>query len=59
MVSYLDYLHSHYGPTVAGFSDFALGIGGGKACTGDQNSAPGMPVVSAAVFDAAHRELCP
>ncbi|GAB1813880.1 hypothetical protein [Mycobacterium sp. MUNTM1] len=50
-------------PAVAGFNDFALLFGGHKACTlpPDQVAAvaPGMPAVSAAVYEAAHREICP
>lgn len=59
--SYLASLHGN--SAVAGFSDFALLIGGHKACAlpPDQMAAvaPGMPAVSSAVYDAAHRELCP
>lgn len=59
--SYLATVHGS--AAVAGFSDFALLIGGHKACMlpPDQVAAvaPGMPAVSAAVYDAAHRELCP
>jgi hypothetical protein len=44
-------------------SDFALIIGGNKACVlpPDQVAAvaPSMPAVSSAVYDAAHQELCP
>jgi hypothetical protein len=61
--SYLDYLHSHHAGAIAGFSDFALIIGGNKACVlpPDQVAAvaAGMPAVSSAVYDAAHHELCP
>jgi hypothetical protein len=50
-------------PAVAGFPDFALLVGGHKACMlpPDQVAAvaPGMPAVSAAVYAAAHREICP
>jgi hypothetical protein len=57
--SYLDYLHQRYPGETAGLADHMLLFGGAKACAGDRNSAPGMPALSAAVWDAAHRELCP
>jgi hypothetical protein len=61
--SYLDYLHSNHAGAIAGFNDFALLLGGHKACLlpPDQVAAvaPGMPAVSAAVYEAAHHEMCP
>jgi hypothetical protein len=50
---------AHADPALAGLSDFALTIGGAKACSGDRNSAPGLPAVSEAVYRIAHQELCP
>ena len=59
--TYLAYVRSQYPATVAGFSDFALLFGGHKACmTSDVASvAPGFPALSAAIYDAAHKEICP
>jgi hypothetical protein len=50
---------AHADPALAGFPDFALMVGGSKACAGDRNSAPGMPAVSEATYRIAHQELCP
>jgi hypothetical protein len=50
---------AHADPALGGFSDYALMIGGGKACAGDRFPAPGMPAVNEAVYRIAHQELCP
>jgi hypothetical protein len=48
---------------VDGFPDYTLLFGGQKACLMPLDHinavAPGMPALSAAVYDSAHRELCP
>lgn len=58
--SYLSVVRQN--PASAGFSDFALLFGGHKACMTPPDQvasvAPGFPALSAAVYDAAHREMC-
>jgi len=56
--SYLSDVRERHHALVDGFPDFALLVGGQKACMG-MVPAPGMPELSAAVSDSAHRELCP
>lgn len=57
--SYLAYLRGTYPAETGGIWDGWLLLGGSKACAGDPYPAPGVPALSAAVVDAAHRELCP
>jgi hypothetical protein len=61
--SYLADLRARHGDVVDGFPDYTLLFGGQKACLMPLDHinavAPGMPALSAAVYDSAHRELCP
>jgi hypothetical protein len=61
--SYLADLRARHGDVIDGFPDYTPLFGGQKACLTPPDHinavAPGMPALSAAVYDSAHKELCP
>jgi hypothetical protein len=61
--SYLADLRARHGDVIDGCPDYTLLFGGQKACLTPPDHinavAPGMPALSAAVYDSAHKELYP